>query len=126
MGTDAFAFVEVIKRLQSGGVVALLVDRPHPSSAVTITLFGRAFRASISAAELARATGCTLLPVYVVRSSHGLCAHVLPEVQYDRRALGTRESRVHLTQEIMRAFEPALRQYCDQWYHFVPIWPHSA
>lgn len=126
VGTDAFAFVDVIKRLQSGGVVALLLDRPPPSSATTVTLFGRPFRASISAAELARVTGCTLLPVYVVRDSHGFCAHVLPEICYDRRALGTRESRAHLTQEIMRAFEPAIRQYCDQWYHFVPIWPHVS
>lgn len=126
VGSDAFAFVDVIKSLQSGGVVALLVDRPPPSSAATITLFGRPFRASISAAELARVTGCTLLPVYVVRSSHGFCAHVLPEIHYDRRALGTREARVQLTQEIMRAFEPAIRQYCDQWYHFVPIWPRGA
>lgn len=126
VGRDAFAFVDVIKRLQSGGVVALLVDRPPPSSAATVTLFGRPFRASVSAAELARVTGCTLLPVYVVRSGHGFCAHVLPEIQYDRRALGTRESRLQLTQEIMRAFEPAIREYCDQWYHFVPIWPRGA
>lgn len=126
VGSDAFAFVDVIKRLQSGEVVALLIDRPPPSSAATVTLFGRPFRASISAAELARVTGCTLLPVYVVRGSHGFCAHVLPEICYDRRALGTRDARVLLTQEIMRAFEPAIRQYCDQWYHFVPIWPHRG
>jgi lauroyl/myristoyl acyltransferase len=126
VGQDAFAFVDVIKRLQSGGVVALLVDRPPPSSAVNITLFGRPFRASISAAELARVTGCTLLPVYVVRDSHGFCAHVLPEICYDRRALGTRDARIQLTQQIMRAFEPAIRQYCDQWYHFVPVWPHTS
>jgi lauroyl/myristoyl acyltransferase len=23
----------------------------------------------------------------------------------------------------MRAFEPAIRQHPDQWFHFVPIWP---
>jgi lauroyl/myristoyl acyltransferase len=37
--------------------------------------------------------------------------------------LRSRESRHKLTQEIMRAFEPAIRQHLDQWYHFVPIWP---
>ncbi|HPA20486.1 MAG TPA: lysophospholipid acyltransferase family protein [Verrucomicrobiae bacterium] len=125
VGQDAFAFVDVIKRLQSGGVVALLVDRPPPSSAVTVTLFERPFCASISAAELARVTGCTILPVCVVRDRHGVCAHVLPEICYDRRALGTRDARIHLTQQIMRAFEPAIRQYRDQWYHFVPVWSHT-
>ena len=45
---------------------------------------------------------------------------------YDRRALGNRQERLKFTQEITRAFEPAIRQHPEQWYHFVPIWPRSA
>jgi hypothetical protein len=47
----------------------------------------------------------------------------LSEITYDRRALGHREARRELTQKILRAFEPEIRQHLDQWYHFVPIWP---
>jgi lauroyl/myristoyl acyltransferase len=125
IGEDPFAFVEVIRRLEGGATVALLMDRPPEASAVTVELFGRPFSASISAAELARASGCVLLPVYLPRNHHGYAAHILPAVPYDRAALRQREARLQLTREIMRAFEPAIRQHLDQWYHFVPIWPKS-
>jgi lauroyl/myristoyl acyltransferase len=126
VGQDAFAFVEIIKRLQDGATVALLVDRPPAPTAVSVELFGRPFQGSIAAAELVRASGCAVLPVYVVRRARGYSAHILPEMVCDRRALGDREARLRLTQEITRAFEPAIRQHPEQWYHFVPIWPSGA
>ncbi len=126
IGQDAFAFVEVIKRLQDGAVVALLVDRPPPSTAVTVEFFGRPFQASIAPAELARASGCALLPVYVVADGDAYAAHVLPEILYDRRAIGDREARRRLAEQTLRVFEPVVRQHADQWYHFVPLWGEGA
>jgi KDO2-lipid IV(A) lauroyltransferase len=126
VGRDAFAFVEIIKRLQAGEVVAMLIDRPPPPTAVEVQLFGRPFRASVAAAELARAAGCALVPVYVLRDTDGYAAAVLPEISYDRSALGNRAARRELTQEILRAFEPIIRQHPDQWYHFVPLWRGGA
>jgi KDO2-lipid IV(A) lauroyltransferase len=125
IGEDPFAFVEVIRRLEAGATVALLIDRPPAASAVTVDLFGRPFDASIAAAELARASGCVLLPVYLPRHGRGYAAHILPEIPYERAALRSRAARVQITQQIMRAFEPAIRQHPDQWYHFVPIWPKA-
>lgn len=122
IGENPFAFVEVIRRLESGATVALLVDRPPPPAAVTVKLFGRRFPASIAPAELARACGCALLPVSIARGPRGYAVEVLPEVAYDRAALGTREGRANLTQEIMKQFEPVIRQHLDQWFHFVPLW----
>jgi KDO2-lipid IV(A) lauroyltransferase len=126
VGEDAFAFVEIIKRLQDGATVALLVDRPPAATAVTVELFGRPFQASIAAAELARASSCAVVPVYVLRNQRGYEARILPEIIYDRPAIGDRESRIKLTQEILRAFEPVIRQHVTQWYHFVPIWPETS
>jgi KDO2-lipid IV(A) lauroyltransferase len=123
---DPFAFLEVIRRLEAGAMVALLVDRPPTPTAVTVELFGRPFAASVAAAELARASGCVLLPVYVPHTDRGYGAHVLPEIPYERAALRQPEARRRLTQEIMRAFEPVIRQHADQWYHFVPVWPAPA
>jgi lauroyl/myristoyl acyltransferase len=125
MGEDPFAFVEVIRRLEAGATVALLIDRPPAASAVTVDLFGRPFDASIAAAELARASGCIVLPVFLPRTDRGYAAHILPEIAYHRPALRSRDARVDLTRQIMRAFEPAIRHHPDQWYHFVPIWPEA-
>jgi KDO2-lipid IV(A) lauroyltransferase len=126
IGDDPFAFLEAIRRLENGATVALLVDRPPAATAVTVQLFGRSFSASIAAAELARASGCVLLPVYLPRVNGAYAAHVLPAITYDRAALRDRGARQQLTQRIIAAFEPIIGQYLEQWFHFVPIWPDGS
>jgi lauroyl/myristoyl acyltransferase len=123
IGRDSFAFIEVIKRLQGGAALAIAIDRPVERSDVRVELFGKPFGASLAAAELARASGCALVGVTIVRDGKGYAVKVLPEFAYDRQALGRREARRELTQRILRAFEPEIRQHLDQWYQFVPIWP---
>lgn len=123
VGADPFAFVEVIRRLQAGGMVALLLDRPPAGNIAEVEFFGRPFHASLAAAELARATGCVVLPVFIVREATGHVAHALPALDYDRRRLAGREARTAFTGEILRCFEPAVRQFATQWFHFVPVWP---
>jgi KDO2-lipid IV(A) lauroyltransferase len=123
LGDNPFAAVEIIRRLEANNSVALLMDRPPAPTAAQVSLFGRPFAASISAAELARASGCAILPVYLPRTSRGYVAHILPEIPYDRPALRDRHARVLLSQRIMDTFEPAIRLFLNQWYHFVPIWP---
>ncbi|HWI56544.1 MAG TPA: MMPL family transporter, partial [Bacillota bacterium] len=125
IGNDPLAFVEIIRRLEAGAIVALLVDRPPAPTAIAAELFGRPFPASVAAAELARASGCVLLPVYLPRVGPAYEAHILPPIVYDRAALRDRQARQQLTQQILRTFEPILRQHLDQWYHFVPVWPQS-
>jgi KDO2-lipid IV(A) lauroyltransferase len=123
IGNDPFAFVEIIRKLDAGATVALLIDRPSPATAIPVELFGRPFSASVAAAELARAAGCALLPVYVARSDGRYSAHILPEIKYERGDLRAREARIALTQQIVQVFEPVLLEHLDQWYNFVPIWP---
>jgi KDO2-lipid IV(A) lauroyltransferase len=123
IGDDGFAFVEVIKRLQSGADMALSLDRPPDRGGMTVEFFGQPFEASLAAAELARATGCALVGVTIVRRPDGYAVKVLPEFVYDRKNLGSREARRDLTQQILRAFEPEIRKNIEQWYQFTPIWP---
>jgi KDO2-lipid IV(A) lauroyltransferase len=123
IGQDSFAFVEVIKRLQAGAALAISLDRPPAKGGVQVELFGHPFEAPLAAAELARASGCALIGVTIVRRRDGYAVKVLPEFVYDRKALGDRVVRRELTRQILRAFEPQIRQDIDQWYQFVPIWP---
>ena len=125
VGNDTFAILEIIRRLEASATVALLVDRPPPPTAVDVTLFGRRFSASIAAAELARASGCAIVPTFIVRRPGGYRAEILPEIVYDRARIGNRNGRIQLTGEIVRAFEPVIRRYAAQWYHFVSVWPDS-
>lgn len=123
IGEGDFAFVEVIKQLQGGADLALSLDRPPERGVgVPVEFFGRPFEASLAAAELARASGCALIGVTIVRRPDGFAVKVLPEFTYDRKALGSREARRELTQQILRAFEPEIRKNIEQWYQFTPIW----
>lgn len=126
IGRDSFAFVEVIKQLQAGADLAISLDRPPESGGVPVQFFGRPFEASLAAAELARASGCALIGVTIVRRPDGFAVKVLPEFQYDRKALGNRDARRDLTQQILRAFEPEICKDIDQWYQFAPIWPPAG
>jgi predicted exporter/lauroyl/myristoyl acyltransferase len=123
LGQDSFALVDVIKRLESGTAMALALDRPPARGGVEVEWFGQRFLAPAAAAELARASGCALMGVTIVRQAGGYAVKVLPEFKYDRQALGHREARRELTQKILRAFEPEIRKHLDQWYQFAPIWP---
>jgi lauroyl/myristoyl acyltransferase len=125
IGQDPFALVEAVKRLQTGAALAMAIDRPARRSDSQVELFGEPFQAPPAAGELARASGCALVGVTIVRSGQGYAVKVLPEFVYDRQTLGAREARRELTQKIMRAFEPEIRQHPDQWYQFVPIWPEG-
>jgi lauroyl/myristoyl acyltransferase len=126
VGRDPFSFVPVIRCLQEGACVALLIDRPAAETAVDVTFFGRPFRASGAAADLARATGCEVLPVAVIEDGGTYRADVLPAVPYERRGLAQPDARRAFTGQILRAFEPLLREHPDQWFHFVPVWPKAG
>ncbi len=123
IGDDGFAFVEVIKRLQAGADMAVSLDRPPNRGGVPVDFFGRQFVGSLAAAELARASGCALVGVTIIRRPNGYAVKVLPEFVYDRKNLGSRAARRELTQQILRAFEPEIRKDIEQWYQFTPIWP---
>jgi uncharacterized protein len=126
IGEDSFAFVEVIKQLQAGADLAVSLDRPpETGGGVPVEFFGQPFEASPAAAELARASGCALIGVTIVRRPDGYAVKVLPEFSYDRKNLGSRETRRELTQQILRAFEPEIRKDIGQWYQFTPLWPKS-
>ena len=125
IGTDPFAFVDIIRRLEAGAVIALLIDRPLAATSVTVNLFGKPFAASTAAAELARASGCTLLPVFLPRNGNTYEAHVLPEISYDRGALRDAAARQRLTQETVTVFEPVIQQHIEQWYQFIPLWQNG-
>lgn len=121
IGENPFAFVDVIRRLEQGAAVALLVDRPPAPSGVRVQLFGRPFAASIAPAELARASGCALLLAAIPRVGHQYQIEMLPPLPYDRARLGTRDARIAFTQMLMAHFEPLILRHLDQWFHFVPV-----
>lgn len=128
VGSDPFGIVEVVRRLQEGASVAALLDRPPAQTATEVSFLGKPFQMSIAAADLARATGCAILPVLILMDSRGgtYVGKVMPEIPYNRAALASKPARIGLSQEILRRFEDVIRNHPDQWFHFVPVWGGPA
>ena len=91
-----------------------IVRRPpvrRPSNCLAV----RSRRRS-EAAELARASGCVLLPVYLPHTGHGYVPRTFCRaIPYDRRALRQPEERQKLVQQIIDISAPAIREHLDQW-----------
>jgi KDO2-lipid IV(A) lauroyltransferase len=63
-----FAFVELIRTLRSGGMVAMLVDRPYTGSGVPVEFFGRTTEFSTGPALLWQHTGAAVIPAFVLHN----------------------------------------------------------
>jgi KDO2-lipid IV(A) lauroyltransferase len=120
-----FAFLELIRTLRDGGVVAMLVDRPYAGSGISVEFFGRRAEFSSGAALLWQHTGAPVVPAFVLRNSRGgYTAFAQPPLEFVK----TRDPRADLaanTQVLATRFEHVIREYPDQWFNYVPIWPAS-
>ena len=118
VGTDKFAFVEIIQALRRNELVAMLVDRPYLNSGVAVRFFGRPTLFSAAAARIWQHTGATIIPAFVLQLQPGRYGcYAYPPIEMDNGA--STESN---TQRVADVFEAIVREFPDQWYNFVPIW----
>jgi lauroyl/myristoyl acyltransferase len=121
-----FAFVELIKVLERGECVAMLVDRPYLGSGSPVTFFGRAVQFSSAPALLRQHTGAAVLPVFVVRQRYGRYVSFAEPPMEMTTELDKRTALVANTQRIATVFESIIRRYPDQWFNYVPAFPPSS
>jgi KDO2-lipid IV(A) lauroyltransferase len=120
IGSDKFAFVEIIQALRRNELVAMLVDRPYLNSGVPVNFFGRSTLFSSAAARIWQYTQATVIPAFVVQlrpARYGCYAYPAIDMTADR----TLEEN---SQRIADVFEVIIREFPEQWYNFVPIWHH--
>jgi KDO2-lipid IV(A) lauroyltransferase len=120
VGSDKFAFVEIIQALRRNELVAMLIDRPYLNSGVPVNFFGRSTLFSSAAARIWQYTQATVIPAFVVQLRplrYGCYAYPPIDMAVDR----TVEENSQL---IANVFEAVIREFPEQWYNFVPIWHH--
>jgi lauroyl/myristoyl acyltransferase len=120
-----FAFVEMIKVLERGECVAMLVDRPYMGSGSPVTFFGQAVQFSSAPALLRQHTGAAVVPAFVVRHRYGrYLSFAEPAVEMTTEP--DKRTALQLnTQRIASVFESIIRRYPDQWFNYVPAFPPS-
>jgi KDO2-lipid IV(A) lauroyltransferase len=118
-----FAIVELIRALRSGGVVAMLVDRPYAGSGVPVEFFGRTAEFSSAPALLWQHTGAAVVPAFVLHNEAGRYTAFAQAPLAFARSTEPRADLAANTQLLATHFEHVIRQHPDQWFNYVPIWP---
>ena len=109
-----------VEVLRAGGAVAVLIDRPigPRERSVAGELFGREVAVSDVPGRLAVFTDAPVQPLAAVRTARGRgrfegLMHASGPMRGD--------SVSELTQGMLDAFEPWLREHPEQWHHFRPV-----
>jgi lauroyl/myristoyl acyltransferase len=118
IGSDKFAFVEIIQALRRNELVAMLVDRPYMSSGVEVKFFGRATLFSAAAVRIWQHTQASIIPAFVLQLERGQYGcYAYPPIEMS--AEGSVEEN---SQRIADVFQTLVREHPEQWFNFVPIW----
>lgn len=115
-----FAFMEMLRVLGGNGCLAMLVDRPHSTTATAVKQFGREVQFSNAPAMLAHHTGAAVIPAFVMlQPDHRYRAIACPPVEMTAGPL--RATLRENTQRIADVFEVLIRQHPEQWFNYVPL-----
>jgi len=120
IGSDKFAFIEIIQALRRNELVAMLVDRPYMNSGIGVQFFGRPTLFSAAAARVWQHTQAAVIPAFVLQLEPG---------QYGCYAYSPIEMTAEQTLEknsqcVADVFQAIIREFPEQWFNFVPIWNH--
>lgn len=121
-----FAIVEVIRTLRSGGIVAMLVDRPYAGSGLPVEFFGRKTEFSSAPALLWQHTGAAVIPAFVLHNKSGRYTAFAQAPLPFAKSTEPRADLATNTQLLATHFEHVIRQHPEQWFNYVPIWPSSS
>ncbi|MCB1247300.1 MAG: phosphatidylinositol mannoside acyltransferase [Acidimicrobiia bacterium] len=113
----------LIRRLKSGGAIALLADRDVTGRGLWTEFFGEEAKMPSGPAALADLTGAALIPVgayYRQGAGHRIVIHEpvrIPDLE-------TREQRVAAGAALLAGrLEAIIREAPEQWHLFQPNWP---
>jgi KDO2-lipid IV(A) lauroyltransferase len=126
VGTDAFAFVEMMAALRRNEIVCMLVDRPYGNTGIPVDFFGRETCFSAGPALLWEHTAAPVIPAFVLRNGNGRYHAFAQRAVGLETAVDGRESAAANTQRIATVFEAIIRQHPDQWFNYVPIWKNET
>jgi KDO2-lipid IV(A) lauroyltransferase len=123
LGDSPFATLELANALQRNEVVAMLVDRSRigpgndTGNSIGVNFFGKTAHFPGGPFALARVTGASILPAFIVKDGNGYRVIVEKPVIIENGE----ENIEQYAKDIITLFENRIREYPDQWYNFVEI-----
>jgi len=118
------ATMGVLRCLNRGDGLAMMVDAVQPGEGVMVDFFGAPAEFSTAPARIALRTGCRVMPGVIARNPADP-TRLMPIIDFDVRydATGDEEGDVRaLTQAIATSLEKQVSRFADQWFAFRPVW----
>ena len=118
VGSDKFAFVEIMQALRRNELVAMLIDRPYLNSGVQVRFFDHPTLFSAAAAHIWQHTQASVIPAFVLQLEPGQYGcYAYPPIE-----MAAGQTVEENSQLIANVFQAIIREFPDQWFNFVPIW----
>jgi len=118
-----FATIELANVLRRGEFVGMQMDRVMGGAHVMLPFCGRPAPFPIGAATLGRATGCPLVPVFVVAHRDRKKCTVLVERPIEVAHTRNRDADVRGAMgRVVEVYERYVRAYPEQWFNFYDFW----
>jgi lauroyl/myristoyl acyltransferase len=121
VGSDAFVFLDIAKRLREGWLIAALIDRPNSPEPSPVKFPNGIAGFSSGILLVAQQCGVPVVPATMVRLSNGFYrAQVFEPITIEPR--GSRaETLQFYSQQIADILMPTLCAHPEQWYQFTPL-----
>ncbi|HWL87296.1 MAG TPA: lysophospholipid acyltransferase family protein [Polyangiaceae bacterium] len=118
VGVDPLDSLPLLRHLQSGGVVALQVDRVPPGIRTQrVRLLGAPGEIPLGPLRLAQLSGAPMIPIFCSRTGYRRYRlEASPPIFLPRRASG--EEVAEAAQKVADAVTAFLRVHPTQWFHF--------
>jgi KDO2-lipid IV(A) lauroyltransferase len=118
-----FATIELANVLRRGEFVGMQMDRAMGGAHLMMPFCGRPAPFPIGAATLGRATGCPLVPVFVIAHKNRKKCTVLVEKPIEVAHTRNRDADVREAMEkVVEVYERYVRTYPEQWFNFYDFW----
>lgn len=118
---DSEVMRDLIQRLKSGGLVALLGDRDISGKGVAVDFFGEPAGFPVGPATLAMLTGAPLFPV-TMHFEGPLSVGTMHDRVEIPEWLPKGERAAHMTQQIARAYEVGIAKHPEDWHMLQKVW----
>jgi KDO2-lipid IV(A) lauroyltransferase len=121
VGTDAFVFLDIARRLREGWLIAALIDRPNSPEPSPVKFPHGTAGFSSGILLVAQQCGVPVIPATMVRLPSGYYrAQVFEPIMIE--PCGSRaETLQFYSQRIADIFMPTLCTHPEQWYQFTPL-----
>jgi len=121
VGSDAFVFLDIAKRLRGGGMVAALIDRPNSPEPSPVKFPNGIAKFSSGILLVAEQCRVPVIPATMVRQADGFYrAEVFEPIMIESRGARA-ETLQFYSQRIADILLPTLCAHPEQWYQFTPL-----